>query len=231
MHNKLLIEAFEKAKFDTGSDRITHLSKHLSDFITEDSNEPYGERILRDNYNKISKNPKEKINLKGYASEALSHYLDYEDYNDYVNANRDSVIKKRKKAISFFTRNKITIGIVLALIIGFLIYNSVTRQRWMVWQENHYIEVDFDVKTYDINQLKVYKQERIDHFKKITPKCDFNFFNKDGSVRLWYGKNNKKELEYFTALGLHPETGKTLKPITQYMKDKYICNKVKYNEN
>ena len=34
----------------------------------------------------------------------------------------------------------------------------------------------------------------------------------------------KVVLQYFTALGLHPETGKTLKPITQYMIDKYICD-------
>ena len=45
----------------------------------------------------------------------------------------------------------------------------------------------------------------------------------DGSERLWYGKNKNKELEYFTAFGKHPETGKTLKPITKYMIAKYIC--------
>jgi hypothetical protein len=58
----------------------------------------------------------------------------------------------------------------------------------------------------------------------VTPNCEDEFFNEDGSVKLWYGKNKNKDLEYFTALGLHPETGKTLKPITQYMIDKYICN-------
>ena len=63
-----------------------------------------------------------------------------------------------------------------------------------------------------------------DFFKKINPDCEYSFFNNDGSVRVWYGKNVSKELEFFTDLGLHPETGKTLKPITQYMIDKYVCN-------
>ncbi|WP_435682498.1 hypothetical protein [Nonlabens sp.] len=53
--------------------------------------------------------------------------------------------------------------------------------------------------------------------------CDTVFFKSDNSVRFWYGKNKKKEIEYFTDLGLHPETGKTLKPITGYMIEKYIC--------
>ena len=94
----------------------------------------------------------------------------------------------------------------------------------MVWQEDHYVEVDFDVKKYNVNQLKVYKPERIAHFKKINPPCGYDFFNENGNARLWYGKTKDKELGYFTALGLHPETGKTLKPITQYMIDKHICN-------
>jgi len=50
-------------KEETRSDRVTHLSKYLSDFIVEDSNEPYGERILRDHYNKIIKNSNEKISI------------------------------------------------------------------------------------------------------------------------------------------------------------------------
>jgi len=44
-------------------------------------------------------------------------------------------------------------------------------------------------------------------------------------VKIWYGRNIKKELEFFTSLGLHPETGKTLDPITDYMIKKYACPK------
>jgi hypothetical protein len=95
----------------------------------------------------------------------------------------------------------------------------------MIWQEDHYVEVEFDTEKHKLNQLKLYKEDRINLFKKLTPICDTTkFFNEDGSVNIWYGKNRNKKLEYFTALGLHPETGKTLKPITQYMIDKYICD-------
>ncbi len=50
-------------------------------------------------------------------------------------------------------------------------------------------------------------------------------FKEDDSVRIWYGKNREGELEYFSSQGLHPQTGKTLKPITRYMIEKYICNR------
>ena len=49
------------------------------------------------------------------------------------------------------------------------------------------------------------------------------FTSKKGDVKIWYGKNIVKELEYFSLLGVHPETGKTLKPITEYMIKKHIC--------
>jgi hypothetical protein len=94
----------------------------------------------------------------------------------------------------------------------------------MVWDENQYIEVKFDLDRYDVNQIKIYKDDRIDFFKKVITDCNTNFFSEDGTVQIWYGKNKNKELEYFTSFGLHPETGITLKPITQYMISKYICN-------
>jgi len=31
-------------------------------------------------------------------------------------------------------------------------------------------------------------------------------------------------LEYFTAPGIHPQNGKTLKPVTSYIIDKYLRN-------
>ncbi|MBV7268038.1 hypothetical protein [Winogradskyella luteola] len=224
MHNELLKKAFEKAEKETETNRVSPRAKLLSDFIFEDSREQYGEKSLRDKYAVATNNPESKIRLKKHAKEALSHYLGYEDYKDFLNANSEREIVSGSQVKLFVSKNKITIMISLVIITGLLIYNSVTRQRWMVWQKDHYIEVKFDLENYDIIQLKLYKEERIKNFKKIKPNCDYEFFNADGSVRVWYGKNIKRELEFFTDHGLHPETGKTLKPITQYMINKYICN-------
>lgn len=224
MHRKLLEEAFKKAENAIGSDRVTHLSKHLSDFIVEDSKEPYGERILRDNYNKIINTSDEKIYLREHAAESLSHYLGFANFSDFIKNGSTEVVPNNTKSKSFIKKNKFVLIIGFVLISGVIIYNSVTKQRWMVWQEDQYVEVNFDTEKYKVNQLKIYQEERIQFFKKIIPPCEYTFFNQNGSVKIWYGKNKDKELDYFTTLGLHPETGKTLKPITQYMIDKYICN-------
>jgi hypothetical protein len=224
MHRKLVSEAFKKAKKETGSERVTHLAQYLSDYIVEDSKEPYGERILRDNYNKLVKNADEKIYLREHAAESLSHFLGFTSFADFIQNNQSLETHIRTQPTNFIKQNKLVLIISVVLIAGLLIYSSATRQKWMVWEDDHYIEVEFDPEKYKVNQLKIFKEERIQFFKKVIPSCNDTFFNEDGSVKLWYGKNKNKDLEYFTALGLHPETGKTLKPITQYMIDKYICD-------
>jgi hypothetical protein len=113
--------------------------------------------------------------------------------------------------------------VIIAVVILSTRYFVERKTRWMVWDEDHYVEVKFDLQKYDAHQLKIYKQERIDHFKKISVDCSTVFFNSSGAAQIWYGKNTTKTLEFFSAYGLHPETGKTLKPITQYMIDKYVC--------
>ena len=106
----------------------------------------------------------------------------------------------------------------------YIINSIVNQQRWMVWQEDRYVGVKFNTEKYDIGQLRLYKKDRIEKFRKVTLPCDAVFFNDNGTVNFWYGKNNRKELEYFTSLGLHPQTGKTLKPITEHMIKTHICN-------
>lgn len=182
----------------------------------------------------------------------LCKYLGYENYEYYVlsqkkddNTEDDDIVYingdgestpvtkiKNKKLFAWFSNasafNKFLILFISTITLVITIFtagNIIGEQtKWMVWQEDHYVEVDFDTEKYKVNQLKLYKEERIKLFKKVPTDCwETKFFNDDGSVNIWYGKNKNKELEYFTDLGLHPETGKTLKPITQYMINKYIC--------
>ena len=223
MHRDLLQKAFIKAEKELGSKKITHLSNYLSNYIIDNCNEAYGEKILRVYYNKIIENSTEKIYLREHAAESLSHFLGYTNFLDFAKNNTQNNLDNSKIKPTN-TNKKLKILVVLALIATCLfIYHFTTKERWMVWQENQYIEVDFDTEKYNLTQYKIYKEERIKLFKKIIPNCNTIFFNTDETVNIWYGKNKNKKLEYFTNLGLHPETGKTLKPITKYMIDKHIC--------
>jgi len=43
-----------------------------------------------------------------------------------------------------------------------------------------------------------------------------------GKPCVWYGKSFDGSYDCFTAPGLHPETGKKLKPITEYIVKKHL---------
>src|SRR5690606_14380699 len=117
---------------------------------------------------------------------------------------------------SVFQKYKLPI-ILSSLLIAFLVYNSINKQKWMVWQIDHYVEADFNPKALNHGELKLYNIDRIENFKKIEPNCETEFFKDDGTEKIWYGKNKAGELEFFTSIGIHPETGKTLKKITEHM--------------
>ncbi|MBL7559840.1 hypothetical protein JAO71_08495 [Olleya sp. YSTF-M6] len=223
MHRKLLLDAYLKAKEEQGFIKKTHISTFLSDYINENTGEPYGEKILRIKYNKAIKNGDEPIVLKIYAAEALKQYLGTEsDIKPSLNTN----LEITEKSTPFLVKNKtpiITTAIFILLLFTINIF-KVNNEKWMVWQNDHYEESPFIKDMLQSNLLKIYKKESIENFKMIEPNCQTSYFSENGDVKLWYGKNKKKQLNYFTSYGLHPETGKTLKPITVYMIKKHICS-------
>jgi hypothetical protein len=163
------------------------------------------------------------LNFQPFVADALSVYLGYSDFAEFTLKERNSETKKTGSIK--LDKKLIALAIaVTTIIIAVLVYKSVNTQRWMVWQNNQYVEVSFDAKLLEKGKLKLYKEDRIEKFKKVQPTCDYPFFDEVGNVKIWYGKNRNKNYEFFTGLGLHPETGKTLKPITTYMIEKYICD-------
>jgi len=236
MHALLLQKAFEKAQRDTGSPVPRRQAVYLSDQILELSKQPFGERRLRQLRNNIVNGNPETVELSGFVRDALTTYLGYPSYKDFLDENEGGKIpqdhresqKKRKKR----RRIVITISITFLLIFAvFAIYKFVPGliddgklgSGMMVWKGDHYERVALDLTKYKLRELKRYREDMIENFRKVTPDCSYEFFDGEGHEQLWYGKNRKGELEYFTALARHPETGKTLKAITPYMIRKYIC--------
>lgn len=78
-----------------------------------------------------------------------------------------------------------------------------------LWKNDHY-------ESLPCSKLKprdevIYYDEYIRNFKKITRPDTLTMENSRGKV--WYDKSNNK-FEFFTNYGIHPENGKTLKPVT-----------------
>mgnify|MGYP001207742655 CR=1 FL=1 len=223
MYHQLLIKAFEKAKQEIRTQADTPAAEHLSDFIQEDSRQPYGERSLRTRYNQAREGT--PFDLRNYVVESLAHFLGYDNFEAFLKEHPQE--KGRNRKISFYRKySKGYIGLAMMgvfLVVVVLVMQYINQTRWMVWNEDHYIETKFDEKQLQDGVLKLYKEDRIQNFRKIQPDCNTTYRNPDGTARVWYGKNKAGQLEYFSSLGQHPETGKTLKELSKYMFDKYVC--------
>lgn len=92
----------------------------------------------------------------------------------------------------------------------------------MQWSNDHYELLDCSSSVQGIssrNEIIPIKKEELD-LKKIKVTQQTPFFQNNKAI-VWYCKKNDK-IEYFSASGFHPENGKPLKPISQYIIDKYI---------
>lgn len=214
IHNKLILEAFKKAEKETGSVKLTHQSKHLSDFIFEDSNEQYGEKSLRIKHNIAENNPEEKIELKQYVKESLSHYLGFENYIDFITKNPSTEIVVNRKNRKLIIKIVITFLLVIfASALSYFLYNlTLFGQNFgkcMVWKENHYERRNCSGEDLEEHLDRIILKE----FRKVEV-CDTTRFFKNEKAIIWYDKSNN-EMSYFTHTGIHPTNGKTLKSITR----------------
>ena len=240
-HKNLILEAFKKANAYLAENGILSPSKSgvaevLSDYIEQECNFQFGERRLRDYYNDALKD--EKLEIKQQAvRDGLAKYLGYENFRDLLirsaetkkDLQTENLAETTDNAKAYFVtqflrRNKTTILIIAGCLIAFLIINVINKKKWMVWEGSQFVETEFDSHKMDNGQIFLFNESQVNRFKRVQPDCNTRFFNSEGNALLWYGKNQKGELEYFTDLGRHPETGKTLRPITRYMIEKYICD-------
>ena len=118
-----------------------------------------------------------------------------------------------------------TIGIVALLLFtsGYLVKEKFfPNKECMQWNENHYEVVNCNTAKQSIVALHeiIPLEEREVNLKKIAVNKETIFF-KNGKAQIWYGKIDG-EVVYFNTYGTNPETGKHLKPITEYIINKYI---------
>jgi hypothetical protein len=241
MHKKLILSAYKKAKetrkkLGDYKPSSVKISEDLSDYIDEITNLKLNEKTFRVYYAEAKKITEEKVDINISQLRVvygLCKYLGFESYEEFVSDihqfDNIKIVSKtkttNKKSIDWIKNNKIATLFLLLFIVFFTVKLTEKEQRWMVWQDDHYVEVELDLKKYELSQMKKYNQHLIRNFKKInSPDCTTIYKTKEGKTKIWYWKKNNEKIELFTALALHPTNGKTLKPITKYMIQKYICS-------
>ncbi|MGG8497732.1 hypothetical protein ACQY1Q_15080 [Tenacibaculum sp. TC6] len=204
MHQKIVTLAFEKTKDRVKKEDGISLSKtkaaeYLSIFLKDEHGVIYGEKSLRQVYNGNIDISQPEV-LKG-----ICNFLGYNTYEDFLaDYKKDNNPEIPTPELTIGKRGK-----------GILEYLA-KRSRWV------YGAMTGIIMSIGISYFSIQHQQKM---IKIEGTCEYSYFDKQGNPRVWYGKNAHGDLELFTSYGLHPETGKTLKPISNYMINKYICPK------
>ncbi len=210
MTNKLVDKAFEKAGKDSEKDSVYGRAEYLAEHIIEEYKFQVSSKTLT-RYHKKEYSPSHPL------TDYLSQYLGYENYGAFVSKESEFTSKMEEKRLK---KNKVwSIPLILFLLLGGSAYVGFQsgKEECMIWKEDHFERITCS----GAGNEELLRTFRLENFKKITPIDTITTFFTNGKVLVWYDKSNK-ELEFFTAPGLHPINGKTLKPVTPYIIEKYI---------
>lgn len=224
MIETLLEEAFEKAGVICGKNTINARSVFLAELLTEEYKCPITDKSLGRYYKKQNIPKKEVL-------DGLAQFLEFRDYEDYVKTKDPDSLKPSTYQIKrplrkekpedkerYKKKLKGALILLLGLILGTGSYQAFVKDRpdCIRWMGEQYEAVNCSGDALDIP----YRQDLLDDFRKVKVADTTQFFV-GGKPRIWYMKSGD-QLEYFNAPGLHPVNGKTLRPITPYMIDKYV---------
>jgi hypothetical protein len=112
--------------------------------------------------------------------------------------------------------------IVMVVLVWGLNKTVFTPKNCMIWMEDHYEKIDCNNPEINGYSVKL-DEELLEHFRKVSYSDTLTFFNLYGKPLIWYSKSNGV-YELFTYHGLHPVTGKTLKPITETIRNNLNSN-------
>ncbi|MCV9930443.1 hypothetical protein OIU83_22475 [Flavobacterium sp. LS1R49] len=222
------IERFEIAKFRpiisflTGEKESDNSARiELAAILVDFEKRPYN-RFLREEL--VTNTPKSGLSeiLAPIKKEIESSFIDKDvQIRSFVGGTNKSISIKNTIKKPYL----ILLTCIFILSGSFAIWSFNEEENCMVWNKDHYEEVPCEnvSNTMTLFSPVIMKKDEglISNFKKIKA-CDTTSFFKMGKPCIWYGKSFDGSYDCFSAPGLHPETGKTLKPITQYIIDKHI---------
>lgn len=224
-------KAFEKAK---GAHAI-HTPFALANHIEAQSN--LSARTLLRLHKKYVQKDGSKRRPTSSSIDELCKYLGYGDYGDFIRKRRegrsaekeigDGTIRRGAKGA---TLKKYT-PYILGLAIGSILLATIDTNGdkggqlgCMTWADTLYIKVTCDNAPPSIYGTEIVPLDpvKLKNFKKVKVDLTTEFFSEQtGRPMIWYFIT-KEGIEYYTAPGLHPINGKTLKAITEHIVDKYV---------
>ena len=122
-------------------------------------------------------------------------------------------------------KRNILLAFIVFLVTGFAAAKWMFKEKeCMQWNKDHYVVVDClnDKQQNHLMNTIMPVNEELLNFKKIEVSDTTTFFRHD-KPQVWYCKVEGKPV-FFNSIGtgFHPEHGKTLKPVSQFIVNKYV---------
>lgn len=223
----LVQEVFEKAKQETVSHTRFVLARHIAEKTNLSS------KTLERAYDKYVKKTNANYQLQEDSIDLLCNYLGFESFADYAKqvttppdtsgTGKSPAIKRTKPFLMALLG---TLAIMGTLFIwSAKSENTPNHENCMTWADSLYISISCDTGSLSKYGTPIVPLDpvKLKSFKKVKVTMATQFFSEQTNQPLiWYTKNKDGEIEYFTAPGLHPTTGKTLDEITEYIIEKYV---------
>lgn len=226
---RIIEKVFKKAKKEHASHSKFALSNHIS---TETDLSSRTLERLYDRY--IEKNGKHGP-PNADSIDLLCKYLGFENYAGYIKRHPTPEKTIGQKKGNTIHSKWITFSISIAFTIGLIIFgiqkwslsgqvNNIIKENCMTWADSIYVAVACDQGPFSKfgTEVKPMNQMELSNMKKVEVDAAYPFFSEDGKPLVWYYKNKDNKREYFTAPGLHPISGETLRKITPYIIQTYV---------
>jgi len=163
-------------------------------------------------------------------SEEIITKKSFDSFGEEGNIKSDKLTDETIKPISFRSKvgkmlskksNQILLLIFIILFSTCIFFAQ--RKQCMQWSTDHYEKVSCDLEVKGIgNYNKIEPFDEITfNLKKITICDTTTCFDKNGVAIIWYAKT-ANGVDFFNEHGRHPENNKPLRPVTQYIIDKYV---------
>lgn len=131
-------------------------------------------------------------------------------------------IRPATKANKYIAMLIILSGSIVLGSTGYAVWN-ITKPKCMVWNGETYKKTHCNkISEHTHHNILPLNDEVLKKFRKVTVCDTTTFFHPNGHPKVWYGKSPEKGYEFFSHHGLHPETQKTLKPVTPYIINRHI---------
>lgn len=149
---------------------------------------------------------------------------------DIEEGNDDNFDKRQIENIGLYKsglkRNSLLI--VSIIFISAIVFNFVNNRneplvdistKCMIWKESAFEKVPCNTA---IKGMIPMNERLIRSFRKIQVNAAYPFFSETNEPQVWYSKIKKNKVEFFSAPGIHPITGKTLKAVTPHIIERYV---------